>query len=183
MLNHPDDKNILDLFKSSDTKELAFRLLVDKYGRKVYWSIRRLVNDHYTADDLVQEVFIKIWNKLHKFRGDSSLFTWIYRISINETLAHLKKENRRKQVIEDRENIDLLAAESQDIFTDGEVIEQKFRKALEMLPERQRLVFNMKYFDELTYDEISEITGVSVGGLKASYHHAVKKIEKFVPQL
>ena len=179
-MNQSDDKEILRLFRAIGTKESAFRRLVDQYGKRVYWHIRRMVGSHEDADDLVQEVFIKIWNKLHKFRGESGLYTWIYRIATNETLAFLKKRNKReKNLLNTASWEENIPGSSNEAFSRSEEMQDKFREALRQLPDKQRLVFNLRYFDELSYDDISAITGVTVGGLKASYHHAVKKIEKY----
>lgn len=139
-----------------------------------------MVIDHDDTDDLVQNTFIRVWNNLEKFRADSSLYTWIYRIATNECLNFLKKKKKRFFLpIHDTEN-DLSEKLESSEFIDGDEVELKLQKALLKLPDKQRLVFNMKYFDEMKYEQIAEITGTSVGSLKANYHHAVKKIEEFV---
>ncbi|MFC6998156.1 RNA polymerase sigma factor [Rufibacter roseus] len=175
-----EDKEILEKFQNPDSRNLAFNQLVRKYQQKVYWHVRKMVIDHDDADDLTQEVFVKVWSHLESFRKDSQLYTWIYRIATNECLNFLSAKKKRfflplhDVAAELAEKLD-----SSDHFT-GEEVQLKLQKALLRLPEKQRLVFNMKYFDDLKYEEISEILGTSVGALKASYHIAVKKIEEFL---
>ena len=141
-----------------------------------------MVIDHDDADDLVQEVFVKIWKHIDNFREDAQLYTWIYRIATNECLNFLrKKKNKFFLPINDVQN-ELSQKLDSSSYIDGDEIQIRLQKALLKLPDKQRLVFNMKYFDEMKYDEISEITGTSVGSLKANYHHAVKKIEEFIKQ-
>ncbi len=150
------------------------------YQQRVYWHVRKMVIDHDDADDLTQEVFIKVNQAIDRFREDSQLFTWIYRIATNECLNFLNKKRRRFFLpVEDiSHELEAKIDSSPDI--DGDEIQRKLQKALLKLPDKQRLVFNMKYFDDLPYEQISEITNTSVGALKASYHHAVKKIEDFI---
>lgn len=175
-----EDSLILEQFKSDDTKHSAFRALVDKYKERVYWHARKIVIDHEDADDVTQETFIKVYRALKDFREASQLFTWIYRIATNESLNQLKKKQKRQATSMDEVYEELENSIDSDHLISGEEIQLKLQKALLQLPEKQRLVFNMKYFDDLKYDEISEITGTSVGGLKASYHLAVKKIETYL---
>lgn len=159
------------------TRQLAFNLLLRKYQKRVYWLARKMVIDHDDANDISQEVFVKVWFHLEDFRQDSGLFTWIYRIATNECLGFLKKKKRRFFLpIGDVEGELCKKISSQDHFT-GDEIQQKLQLAILKLPEKQRLVFNMKYFEEITYEEMSKIVGTSVGALKASYHHAVQKIQ------
>ncbi len=175
-----EDAQILKLFADEKTREEAFASLLKKYQQKIYWHIRRLVVDHDDADDLVQDVFIKVWKNLAGFREDAQLYTWIYRIATNECLTFLQRKKQRKNVSLDDDNAAYLADTLQDTtYFSGSDAQLKLQQALLTLPEKQRLVFNMKYFDDLKYDEISEIVGTSVGALKASYHLAVKKIEHF----
>lgn len=175
-----EDKEILEKFKTEEGRQLAFNLLVRKYQKRVYWLIRKMVIDHDDANDLSQEVFIRIWHHLDEFRGESGLFTWIYRVATNECLAYLKKKRRRFFLpIHDLEGELAGKIESGNHFT-GDEIEKKLQLAILKLPEKQRLVFNMKYFEEMKYEEMSEILGTSVGALKASYHHAVQKIKNSV---
>lgn len=155
-------------------------MLVRGYQQRVYWHVRKMVIDHDDADDLTQEVFIKIHKYIDNFREDSQLFTWIYRIATNECLTFLNKKKRRFFLpIGDVEGELTQKLESSSQIS-GDEIQMKLQKALLKLPDKQRLVFNMKYYEDLSYEEISEITTTSVGALKASYHHAVKKIEEFL---
>ena len=174
------DIEILSLFQKETSQRLAFQLLTKKYQTRIYWHIRKMVFHHEDADDLLQETFIKIWQNLPNFRGDASLYTWIYRIATNETLTFLKKKNKKISIsIHEHQNI-IDHKIGNDPMFDGTEIEKKLHMALSQLPEKQKLIFQMKYFEELKYEEIAEILKVSVGSLKASFHHAVKKIEVFI---
>ncbi|MDF7819410.1 sigma-70 family RNA polymerase sigma factor [Runella sp. MFBS21] len=179
------DQSILEKFANPESRNFAFNQLVRKYQQKIYWHIRKMVIDHDDADDLTQETFIKAWQSLETFRGDSQLFTWLYRIATNECLNFLNKKRRRFFMpIHDvegelLEKLESVSSQSENPMS-GDEVHLKLQKALLTLPEKQRLVFNMKYFDDLKYEDIAEITGTSVGALKASYHHAVTKIEKFL---
>jgi len=175
-----EDKELLVKLKDEETRNYGFNLLVREYQQRIYWHVRKMVIDHDEADDLVQEVFIKIWNNLNNFREDSRLYTWIYRIATNECLNYLKKKRRRFFLpIGDVEG-ELSNRLDSGSHLDGDAIQKKLQKALLKLPDKQRLVFNMKYFDEMKYEDMAEITQTSVGSLKASYHHAVKKVEEFL---
>ena len=175
-----DDKELLIKLRNPETINYGFNLLVRKYQQKMYWHIRKMVIDHDDADDLVQEVFVKVWKHIGNFREDAQLYTWIYRIATNECLNFLRKKKIRLFLpIHDVQN-ELAEKLDSSSYIDGDEIQFKLQKALLKLPNKQRMVFNMKYFDEMKYEEISEITGTSVGSLKANYHHAVKKIEKFL---
>lgn len=166
------------MFRVEDTRSYAFNLIVRKYQERLYWHVRKIVICHDDTDDVMQNTFLKVWNALDKFREDSQLFTWLYRIATNEALTFLKKKRSKFFVpFEDVEQQLISTLESSPSLN-GDEIRVKLQKAVLKLPEKQRLVFNMKYFDELKYEEISQIVGTSVGALKASYHHAVKKIEK-----
>lgn len=172
------DLELLKLIKNPETKEKGFRFLVEMYQKRVYGVIRKMVIIHEDADDLTQMTFIKAFKNIQNFQGNSSIFTWLYRIATNESLNFLEKKKKRFFFnIEDHQELMKNYIESSPLI-DGEVIEKKLQKALLNLPEKQRLVFNLKYFDDLSYDDISKITDTSVGALKASYHHAVKKIEQ-----
>jgi len=178
------DPELVTLIQNPDKRQGAFELLIKKYQQKIYWHIRKMVIDHDDADDVTQETFIKVWQGLQNFRGDAQLYTWLYRIATNESLNFLQKKRRHNHVpIENEDSMDLLntleSSISQD-YISGDEIQLKLQKALLQLPDKQRLVFNMKYYDDMKYEEISEITGTSVGALKASYHLAVKKIEDFL---
>jgi len=175
-----DSSHLLRKFKEVGSREQAFNILVKKYQQRVYWHIRKMVIDHDDADDLTQEVFVKIWRKLDTFKGESQLFTWIYRIATNECLNFLGKKKRRAFLSLQDVGKELGKKIDSSDHISGDIIEKKLQKALLTLPEKQRLVFNMKYFDEMPYKDISDILGTSVGALKASYHLAVKKIEAYV---
>ncbi|TXK49660.1 RNA polymerase sigma factor [Pontibacter qinzhouensis] len=175
-----EDKEILEKFAHPDSRNLAFNQLIRKYQQKVYWHIRKMVIDHDDADDLTQEVFIKVWKNLETFRQDAQLYTWVYRIATNECLTFLS--SKRKRFFLPIGDITAELADKIDTSSDlsGDDIQLKLQKALLRLPDKQRLVFNMRYYDELKYEDISEILGTSVGALKASYHLAAKKIEEFL---
>ena len=174
-----EDKELLSKIRDPETRNYGFNLLVREYQKRVYWHARKMVIDHDDADDLTQEIFIKIHRHIDRFREDAQLFTWIYRIATNECLSFLQRKKRRFFLpIGDVEGELSTKLESTPGLS-GDEIQLKLQKALLKLPDKQRLVFNMKYFDDMPYDQISEITDTSVGALKASYHHAVKKIEDF----
>lgn len=177
-----EDKEILEKFANPDSRNLAFNQLVRKYQQKVYWHIRKMVIDHEDADDLTQEVFLKVWKNLENFRQDAQLYTWLYRIATNECLTFLSSKKRKFFLPINDVAAELAEKIDSSANISGEEIQLKLQKALLKLPDKQRLVFNMKYYDELKYEEISEILGTSVGALKASYHLAVKKIEEFLKQ-
>ena len=173
-----EDSEILTKFAQENTRDEAFRLLLTKYQQKVYWHIRRMVISHDDTDDLVQDVFLKVWKSLSNFRNDSQLYTWLYRIATNESITFLKRKKIRNSVsIDDDDGKNMVKTLAESPYFDGDKAQMKLQKALLTLPEKQRLVFNMKYFDDLKYEDISEILGTSVGALKASFHIAVKKIE------
>ncbi|MDX2195627.1 MAG: RNA polymerase sigma factor [Cytophagales bacterium] len=175
-----EDKEILQKFSEPDTRNAAFNQLVRKYQKMVYWHIRKMVIDHDDADDLTQDTFIKAYKSLDNFRGDAKIYTWLYRIATNECLNFLNKKRKKFLLpIYDVEN-ELLQKIDTAINPEIDQVQVKLQKALLKLPEKQRLVFNMKYYDDLKYDDISEILGTSVGALKASYHLAVKKIEEYI---
>lgn len=176
MRNLSED-DIIDNLRNEDTRREAFAKLVSIYGEKLYWQIRKMVLTHEDADDLLQNVFLKAWLSLETFRGESKLSTWLYRIAVNECITFLNKQRAKNNVSIDDVDHFLLERLQSDEYFDGDEAQVRFQKALLTLPEKQRLVFNMRYYDELKYEEISDILGTSVGALKASYHHAVKKIE------
>ncbi|NQX42798.1 RNA polymerase sigma-70 factor, ECF subfamily [Pedobacter steynii] len=175
-----EDSEILEKFSSEKTRHEGFNLLLGKYQQKIYWHIRRLVIDHDDADDLVQETFVKVWKNLDKFRSDSKLYTWVYRIATNESITFLNKKKQRNNTPLDEVSDELAETLVASSYFNGDKIQMKLQQALLTLPEKQRLIFNMKYFDDLKYEEISEVTGTSVGALKASFHIAVKKVEVFM---
>jgi RNA polymerase sigma factor (sigma-70 family) len=174
------DNELVELFRIADKKHYAFNLLVRKYQEKIYYFVRRMVVDHDDADDVVQNVFIKVWKNLDSFREDSKLFTWLYRIAVNESLSFLKSKQLRAYVSLSSPEAMMVKALREDTYYDGTEIQKRLREAIIRLPKKQQLVFNMRYYDDLSYEEISEISGTSVGALKASYHFAMKKIEDFV---
>jgi len=173
-----DDK-IKQLLKKGK-KEQAFNYILSEYKQKLYWQIRRIVISHHDTDDVLQNTFIKIWNNIDNFRGDSKLYTWLYKIATNESLAFLDLKKRKSFFIGDNNEVKLANYLESDIYFDGNEIQKKLQLAILKLPEKQRLIFNMKYFDDLKFTEISEILGTSTGALKASYHIAVKKIKEFL---
>jgi RNA polymerase sigma factor (sigma-70 family) len=181
-MNNYSDKELLEKYRVSDTQNYAFNLIVRKYQERIYWHIRKIVINHDDADDVVQNTFLKVWGGLQNFREDSQLYTWLYRIATNEALTFLKRKKTKYFLpIIDVEQQLSNSIES-DPYFDGDELQIKLQKAIIKLPEKQRLVFNMKYFDEMKYEDMSEILGTSVGALKASFHHAVKKIEKFIEE-
>jgi RNA polymerase sigma-70 factor (ECF subfamily) len=173
-----DDKELIELCCNSHTKERGFRILLSQYKERTYWHIRRILLDHEDANDIVQDTYVKVWKNLDSFRGDSSLFSWIYRIATNESLNFLRKMKKKSTVPIDKVEFLLVNKLDNNSLMTGDEIERKLQRSLLELPEKQRLVFNMRYFEDLKYQEISDILGTSVGGLKASYHHAIKKIEE-----
>lgn len=173
-----DDQDILDLLKEDATA--AFNMLFVRYNKKIYWHARRMVIDHADADDVTQNVFIRIWNGIPSYRGDSLLSSWIYRITVNETINYLKKKKLKAAIsFTDYEEILENKLEDSSQYC-GNEIELKFQKALLILPIKQKQVFLLRYYDNMPYERMSEILGTSVGALKASYHHASQKIEKYL---
>lgn len=177
IINEPE---LIEELQDPKTRNAAFSLIVRKYGEKLYWQIRRMVLSHDDANDLLQNTFIKAWMNIEMFRGSSKLSTWLYRIALNETLTFLNKQRAMPSVsLDDTESFTVNRLES-DPYFDGDETQIRFQKAIQLLPQKQRLVFNMKYYDEMKYEDISEVLGTSVGALKASYHLAVKKIEDYL---
>ena len=175
-----DDKELLAKILNPETRNYGFNMLVRSYQKKVYGIVRKMVIDHDDADDITQEVFIKVHKSIDTFREDSQLYTWIYRIATNESLTFLNKKRRRFFLpIEDIGN-ELAAKIDSSSTLGGDEIQKRLQKALLTLPDKQRLVFNLKYYEEMPYAEMAAVTGTSEGALKASYHHAVKKIEEFL---
>ena len=173
-----EESIIVDQLKNPELRSAAFNVVVRKDQRMRYFHIRRLVGTHEDADDVLQNTFLKAWRAIDRFRADSSLKTWLYKIATNESLSHIQKRTKRSFTdIEDLQN-DLRHSLSGGPYLDGDEIQMKLQRAVEALPERQKLVFSLRYFEELKYDEIASILELSVGSLKASFHHAVKKVEK-----
>ncbi|MCB0410097.1 MAG: sigma-70 family RNA polymerase sigma factor [Flavobacteriales bacterium] len=179
-MNNYNDKELMQMFREENSRNYAFSLIVQQFQERLYWHIRRMVINHDDADDITQNTFIKAWKGLDNFKEDAQLFTWLYRIATNESITFLNKKRKLLFIpIKDIEK-DLSNQLEDDEYFTGDEIQLKLQKALLTLPEKQRLVFNMKYFDELKYEEMAEILNTSVGALKASYHHAVKKIDTFL---
>lgn len=170
------DKEIIELYNCGRREE-SFRGIVDAYTERLYWHVRRFLCSHDDTNDLLQDIFIKIWTALDSFRGESRLYTWIYRIATNEVLNHLRKQKFRSYLSFESASATLEKKIDEDPHFNGNDLQRELHKSIQRLPEKQRVVFNLRYFDELKYEEISEITGTSVGALKASYHHAYNKIK------
>ena len=175
-----NEEELIVQLRNPETQRIAFSEVVSCYGEKLYWQIRKMVLSHEDSNDILQNTFLKAWNNIGNFRGEAKLSTWLYKIAINECINFLKKQRAINNISIDSEDSFLVEKLNSDPYFDGDEATLKLQRALLMLPEKQRLVFNMKYFDEMKYDEISEILGTTVGALKASYHHAVKKIEAFL---
>lgn len=174
------DKDLLDLFRNSGNKHYAFNILINKYQRQVYWHVRRIIIDHDDSNDVVQNTFVKVWHNLEKFREDSQLYTWLYKIATNESINFLKQKRTKFLIPFVNVEKHLSDALKEDPYFKGDAIQQKLQQAILKLPEKQRIVFNMKYFEGIKYEDMSKILDTSVGALKASYHIAVKKIEKYL---
>jgi len=175
-----DDRELLHQFKVPETKERAFTAIIKKYQEKLYWHVRRMVIEHEDANDVLQNVFIKVWNGLENFREDSQLYTWLYRIATNESLTFLEQQKKKSAVrLNDVEN-GLANKVVADQNFDANRLEWKLQLAIQQLPEKQKIVFNLRYYDEMPYEEMSRVLDTSEGALKASYHHAVKKVEEFI---
>jgi len=174
------DEEILNLLQNEINVEQGFRWLVLKYQERLYGHIRRMVNEHDDANDVIQNTFIKVFKNIKKFEGNAQLYTWLYRIATNETITFLNKKKKKATTSIDNEELNMVNRLSADSYFDEKKAQSKLKNAIELLPEKQKLVFNMRYFEEMSYQEISNILETSVGGLKASYHHAVKKIERFL---
>ncbi|MDP4131344.1 MAG: sigma-70 family RNA polymerase sigma factor [Bacteroidota bacterium] len=180
MTEQTTDTELLALFREPATKEKAFNILVKKYQERLYWHIRRMLVDHDDSNDVMQNVFIRVWNALANFREDAQLYTWLYRIATNECLTFLEKQKKRASVsINDIES-GLSNKIRADKDFDASKLEWKLQLAIQQLPDKQRIVFNLRYYDEMPYEEMSRVLETSAGALKASYHHAAKKIEDFI---
>ena len=171
------DEQILELLGSANTYERGFRLLMSQYKERLYWHIRRIVLVHNDADDVLQNTFIKIYKGIAQFEGKSKLYTWLYRIATNEAITHLQSRARQATASLDDETNMVSSRLKADIWFDGDEIQVKLQQAIEKLPDKQKLVFNLRYYDDMPYEEMASKLGTSVGALKASFHHAAKKIE------
>lgn len=178
-----DEQQLVSDLQNPATAHKAFDLLMKTYGEQVYWQIRKMVASHDDANDLLQNCFIKAWKNIHNFRGDARLSTWLYKIAVNESINFLNKERQRQGLTEEDPDSFLLQNLESDPYFEGDDLEKELQKAILQLPEKQRIVFNMRYYDEMKYEDMSEILGTSVGALKASYHHAVKKITAAIENL
>lgn len=176
------DAKLLELIKDPETREKGFRVFVETYQKRVYGMVRKMVIIHEDADDIVQNTFIKAYKNIDSFHGKSTLFTWIYRIAVNESLNFLEKKKRRNFFSTEDHHEVMLGYLDRSSLIDGDEVQRKLQKAIIRLPEKQRLVFNLRYFEDLPYEEISKMTQTTVGGLKAGYHHAVKKIEEILKE-
>lgn len=177
-----DDNTILLLFKDEKTRNSALTHLIANYQQRLYWHIRKIVINHDDSDDVLQNTFIKVWKGLENFKGESQLYTWMYRIATNEALTLLRQKQKLQEISIHPLEYQLGKSLETDPYFKGDDIQLKLQQAILTLPEKQRLVFNMRYYDETPYEEMSEILETSVGALKASYHIAAKKIEEFLVQ-
>jgi len=174
------NEKILELFNTPGQKEKGFSLLVKKYEKQIYWHVRHMVGTHEDADDLVQDIFLKIWKYLKKFKGNSDLYTWIYRIATNETITYINKKKKKYFSSIEETSESLFTSPTYENSISGEEIEKRLQKAMIALPPKQRTIFELKYFKEMKYEDMAKILEVTTGALKASYHHAVKKIKENV---
>lgn len=174
-----NETEVIALLQDPARQREAFERIVNQYSEQLYWQIRRMVLSHDDANDLLQNTFIKAWTNIDYFRGEARMSTWLYRIALNECLTFLNKQRALNQLSIDDAEADMVNRLESDPYFNGDETQKMFQKALITLPEKQRMVFNLKYFQEMKYEDMSEILGTSIGALKASYHHAVKKIENF----
>ena len=179
-LTNLTDSELLAQFRNPITKEKSFTILIKKYQEKLYWHVRRMVIEHEDANDVLQNVFIRVWNGLENFREDSQLYTWLYRIATNECLTYIEQQKKRSSVSLSDVESGLSNKIKADKHFDANRLEWKLQLAIQQLPEKQRIVFNLRYYDEMPYEEMSRVLETSEGALKASYHHAVKKIEDYI---
>ena len=175
-----DETVLIEQLINVQTKEKAFKELISLYKERLYWHVRKIVISHDDTDDVLQNTFIKIYKNISKFKQESKLFSWMYRIATNEAITFINKRNKERKVEISEVQEHLVSTLENDIYFSGEEIQEILQKAIASLPQKQQLVFNMKYFDNIKYTQISEILGTSVGALKASYFHAVKKIESYI---
>lgn len=174
------DSELLVQFRDPATKESAYTSIIRKYQEKLYWHVRRMVIEHEDANDVLQNVFIRVWNALENFREDSQLYTWLYRIATNESLTYLEQQKKRSSVSLEDVGSNLENKIRADKHFDASKLEWKLQLAIQQLPEKQRIVFGLRYYDEMPYEEMAKVLDTSEGALKASYHHAVKKIEDYI---
>lgn len=182
MLPAEKDTQILTLLRNPAQREQGFRLLVNAYGDRLYQHIRRMVHNHEDTDDVLQNTMVKVYRSIDRFREQSQLYTWLYRIATNESLTFLERRKRQRHLFIDDVERDIPATRAAEVELDGEHIQRRLAQAIAQLPPKQKAVFNLRYFEEKTYQEMAVIFTTSEGALKASYHHAVKKIESFLSQ-
>lgn len=175
-----NDRDLLASLKDKSTRDIAFQSLVNKYQERLYWHIRKIVMNHEDADDVLQNTFVKVWRSIEGFREESTLYTWLYRIATNESLTLINSNKKRNFIPMNDSSEFLMNNLTSDPYFDGDEIQRKLQEAILQLPEKQRIVFNMKYFDEMKYEDMSEVLNTSVGALKASFHHAAKKVEEYL---
>ncbi len=175
-----NEKEVLTLLQDNESQRKGFEMIVAQYSEQLYWQIRRMVLSHDDANDLLQNTFIKAWTNIDYFRAEAKLSTWLYRIALNECLTFLNKQRAQQNVDLDDPEAGVVDKLTSDPYFSGDKIQILLQEALRTLPEKQRMVFNLKYYEDMKYEEMSEIFGTTVGSLKASYHHAVKKIEKYL---
>lgn len=175
-----NEKEIVVLLQDPARQREAFARIVKEYSEQLYWQVRRLVLTHEDANDILQNTFIKAWTNIEYFRGDAKMSTWLYRIALNECLTFLNKQRASQQLSIDEAETEMMNQLESDTYFDGDETQKIFLQAVKQLPDKQQMIFNLKYFKEMKYEEISEIMGTSIGALKASYHHAVKKIEAYL---
>ncbi len=179
-MQHHSDEELMDMYKVVETRNMCMHYLIKKYQEKLYWHIRKIVIDHDDTDDVLQNTFIKAWKGMENFKEESKLFTWLYRIATNESISFLRQKKRSNLTSINPIEYHLSKTLESDSFFQGDEIQLKLQKAILTLPEKQRIVFNMRYYDETPYDTMAEILETSAGALKASYHHAAKKVEEYL---
>lgn len=175
-----EEKKLISALQSEIQKEKAFRTLISQYKERLYWHIRKIVINHDDTDDVLQNTFIKVYKNIHRFKGDSKLFTWMYRISTNEAISFINKKAKQNNITIEEVKNQLISRLESDVYFEGDEIQLQLQRAIATLPQKQQLVFNMKYFENHTYENLSEILDTSVGGLKSNYHIAVKKITTYL---
>lgn len=175
------DAEIISMMQNPRSQEKGLRAMMDAYQSRLYWHIRRMIVDHSQAEDVLQDTFIKVYQNFHQFKQDSQLYTWLYRIATNEALQQLNKMKRMQKTDDDAENY-LVNLVADNVSAEGDEIQLLLQKAIQTLPEKQKLVFNMRYYDELPYEDISKIVDMSVGTLKTNYHYAKQKIEDYIKE-
>ena len=175
-MSNIDEQKLGILLQDPEQRREAFRTVVETCSQQLYGQIRRLVISHEDADDVLQNTFVKAWENIEYFRGEAKVSTWLYRIALNESISFLNRKQNNCQVSLDDADKNIISQLQDDPYFDGDLLQMKLQAAINTLPQKQRIVFNLKYFEEMKYDEISEIVGTSIGSLKASYHHAVSKI-------